>query len=216
MARGAKVLTPSAAFGEAGAPEIERGGVAAETLRLALQRGQLVHRLLQTLPDIPPTQRADAARRFLARVKPAIDPAAGEAMMTETSAVLADAAFAPLFAVGSRAEVPIAGRITLTGGKLVAVSGQIDRLAVSATTVLIADFKTDRNPPRHVEGIAPGYRRQLALYRAVLTRLYPRHEIRAAVVFTQAPHLLELPAALLDTSLADLATGRLDPPEEHT
>ena len=50
---------------------------------------------------------------------------------------------------GSRAEVPIVGRIAAPGGAPpIHVSGQIDRLAVSSDTVLIADYKTDRAVPR--------------------------------------------------------------------
>ena len=49
---------------------------------------------------------------------------------------------AEAFGPNSRAEVPLAG---VVGGQ--AVFGQIDRLAISATEVLIVDYKTDREPP---------------------------------------------------------------------
>ena len=64
--------------------------------------------------------------------------------------VLDDARFAPLFAAGSRAEVPIVGIVSQGERK---VSGQVDRLAVTATEVLIADYKSDRFVPRRIEDI---------------------------------------------------------------
>ena len=81
--------------------------------------------------------------------------------------MLDDPRFAALFRPGSRAEVPIVGRLT---GRTLAVSGQVDRLAVTTDAVLIADYKTNRPAPRRFEDVPPAYIRQLALYRAVLGR----------------------------------------------
>jgi ATP-dependent helicase/nuclease subunit A len=184
--------------------------------RAALQRGRLVHRLVQALPDIAADRREDAARRMLARARPALDSTTIDATIAETLAVLDHPTFAPLFGPGSRAEVPIVGRIAVAGGPSVVVSGQIDRLSVDSDGVLIADFKTDGSPPERIEDIPPQYVRQLALYRAVLTRLYPNQTVRAAVVFTQAPRLIELSAAHLDDALTRVSGPRLDPLQADT
>ena len=53
------------------------------------------------------------------------------------------------------------------------MSGQIDRLVVTADAVLIADYKTNRDPPDSPEAAPPAYVEQLALYRAVLGKIYP-------------------------------------------
>ena len=87
--------------------------------------------------------------------------------------VLDDARFRELFTSGSRAEVPIVGKLDL-GGEMVRISGQVDRLSVTQSTVLIGDFKTNRPPPRRIEEVPPSYVRQLALYRAVLHKTLPR------------------------------------------
>jgi len=71
--------------------------------------------------------------------------------------------------------------------------------------VLIADYKSDRAVPRHVEDIQPGHVEQLALYRAVLRKLYPNHAVRAALVWTLGPTLMEVPAEPLDAALSRLA-----------
>jgi ATP-dependent helicase/nuclease subunit A len=72
---------------------------------------------------------------------------------------------------------------------------------VSDAAVLIADFKTDRATPARVEDVSDSYVRQLALYRAVLARLYPDRPVRAALVFTEIPVLMEIPPAMLDAAL---------------
>jgi ATP-dependent helicase/nuclease subunit A len=89
------------------------------------------------------------------------------------------------------------------------VSGQVDRLAVTDDTVLIADFKSDRRPPRRIEDVPEAYIHQLALYRAVLARLYGGRAVRAVLAWTEGPSLMELPASVLDAALLHL---RVNPP----
>jgi ATP-dependent helicase/nuclease subunit A len=163
-----------------------------------------VHRLLQGLPDILPERRADAARRHLAGAAE-FSEAERAAIMAEAMALLDDPVFAPLFAAGTRAEIPIVGRIARAGKAALLVSGQVDRLAVTPNAVLIADYKTDRPAPRRLEDVPRSYVTQLALYRAVLRRLYPDREVRAALVWTDVPELIELPGAALDAALDALS-----------
>jgi ATP-dependent helicase/nuclease subunit A len=87
----------------------------------------------------------------------------------------------------------------------VTVSGQVDRLSVTQAAVLIGDFKTNREPPRRIEDVPPAYVRQLALYRALLRKLYPDRPVRAALVWTEVPDLMELSEALLDRALEEAA-----------
>jgi len=101
--------------------------------------------------------------------------------------------------------VPIAGRIT-AGGRTISVAGQVDRLAVTAGGVLIADYKTDRGPPRRIEDVPVTYVRQLALYRAVLSRLYPGRSVRALLIWTDVPDLMELSGELLERAIASLTS----------
>jgi ATP-dependent helicase/nuclease subunit A len=84
----------------------------------------------------------------------------------------------------------------------VAVSGQVDRLVVTADAVLIADYKTNRPAPTRIEDVPPAYVTQLALYRAVLACLYPDRVIRAALVWTDVPDLMEISADAMDHALA--------------
>jgi ATP-dependent helicase/nuclease subunit A len=198
-----RVLSPAAAYDETARGRGWASGSGVERDK-ALARGTLVHRLLQSLPDIPAGARAEAARRYLARSPAGFSAEEGERMVDEIRRLLDDPRFAPLFLPGSRAEVPIVGR--LKGGAL-AVSGQVDRLAVTNDCVLIADYKTNRPAPRHLADVPPAYVSQLALYRAVLAQLYPGKRIRAALVWTNVPDLMEIPDAKLDAALLAITSG---------
>jgi ATP-dependent helicase/nuclease subunit A len=172
----------------------------------ALARGIVVHRLLQSLPDIAPARRMEAARRYLARAGDVLDEAAREDIVTQISAILDNARFKPLFVEGSRAEVPVIGRLARGHLPPLLVSGQIDRLAVTADSVLIGDYKTNRPAPRTLAEVPPSYIRQLALYRAVLAPIYPGRGIRAALIWTDNTQLMDIPSASLDAAYSKIAT----------
>ena len=169
----------------------------------ALLRGTLVHRLLQSLPDIPAARRAKAAEEYLARKGKELDSEQRQKIAEQVLALLDDAQFSALFLPGSRAEVPIVGWVELHGEKW-RVSGQVDRLAVTQASVLIGDFKTNRPAPRRIGDAPKSYIRQLALYRAVLKKLYPDKPVRAALIWTEVPDLMELSGAMLDDALAGI------------
>jgi ATP-dependent helicase/nuclease subunit A len=196
-------ISPSSAFDE----DIERAMPTAGSPRdrqKALTRGLLVHRLMQSLPDIPPPQRNDAIARYLARAAADFLAAEQAEIARQVLAILDDETFGAVFAPGSRAEVPIVGRIARADADPIAVAGQIDRLSVTNDAVLIADYKTDRAAPRRLDEVPEPYITQLALYRAVLARIYSEKTVRAALIFTAGPHVLEVPDAVLDKALAKL------------
>jgi ATP-dependent helicase/nuclease subunit A len=173
----------------------------------ALTRGRMVHRLMQSLPDVPADRRDAAARRYLEQAAADFTPDERDLLRRQVLAVLNDPRFAPLAAAGSRTEAPIIGRIPRKGGTPLLVSGQIDRLAVTDEVVLIADYKTDRPAPRTVAEAPESYLRQLALYRAVLIALYPDRSVRAALVWTEVPDFMEIPDALLTAAFAAVTAG---------
>ena len=151
------------------------------------KRGLLVHRLLQSLPELPAGGREDAARRFLALPTHGLSTEEQDEIRRETLTVLGHPDFAAIFGPGSQAEVPLVG---LVDGHT--LSGQIDRLVVEESRVLVVDFKTLRAPPATEAEVAPIYLRQLALYRSALGRIYPQHEIRCALLWTEGPRLMPI------------------------
>jgi ATP-dependent helicase/nuclease subunit A len=167
-----------------------------------MHRGTLVHRLLQSLPDIANERRRDAALSYLARNAGGWSEDERKALAEEVLALIADTRFAPVFAPGSRAEVSIVGRLDRPGQPQALISGQIDRLVVTPEAILIVDFKTNHAPPKAAADAPGGYVRQLALYRAVLRKLYPGLPVRAALLWTETPELMEISAPALDAGLA--------------
>ncbi len=174
---------------------------AAASREAAIRRGTLIHRLLQSLPDVPPEDRAAAAARFLA-AQTDLAAELADRYAAEALRLMDDHRLAPLFGPGSRAEVPVAGRI---GGR--PVSGQIDRLVVTAERIIIADFKTNNPAPGQPDQVPPAYVGQLALYRALLARIHPGVPVEAWLIWTAVPDVMAIEAGRLDAAFAELGLG---------
>jgi ATP-dependent helicase/nuclease subunit A len=192
-------LAPSTAFDD----EIARTmpGTAGDRQK-ALQRGQIVHRLMQSLPDIAPAARKSALEHYLGNAARDLSPDERAEIARHVLATLEDDKFADVFAAGSRPEVPIVGRISRPNCQSILVAGQVDRLIAAEAAVLVVDYKTDSLVPDRLDDVPPAYTAQLALYRAVLMRVYPGKSVQAALIFTAGPLLLEIPATTLDAALA--------------
>ncbi|NGO51225.1 double-strand break repair helicase AddA [Allomesorhizobium camelthorni] len=176
-------------------PDVEPG--------FAIARGIALHKLLQMLPTLPAAESNAAGRRYLERAGAGWPAGEREAALASVEAILASPRFSPLFAEGSRAEVSVMGRLKVRG-KERAVSGTIDRLAITAGEVQIVDYKSNRPAPQTLDAVPPAYIVQLALYRALLALLYPGKTVTAALLFTEEPRLIELPAAVMDEALVRL------------
>jgi len=163
------------------------------------QRGRLIHRLLQTLPDLPPAERSRAMMRFLKRPGWALGTSDQLAIANEVADILDHPGLGHLFGPGAKAEVPLIGRI---GERI--VSGRVDRLVVTAAEVLVVDYKTNRRPPSVPDDIPDLYVRQMAAYRLALACIYPRHHIRCLLVWTDGPALMEIDGRRLDDALAGM------------
>ena len=168
------------------------------------RRGNLIHKLLQTLPDLPSEMREKAAQRYLER-QGDVSPDNVKSITDETLRVLATPEFSTLFGPGSRAEVALAGRISGLPGTP-SVRGQVDRLVINDHEVLIIDYKTNRPPPERVEDVPALYRTQMAAYRALLQAMHPDRPVRCALLWTDGPRLMELPTTMMDEALERLRT----------
>ncbi|CAM5773656.1 double-strand break repair helicase AddA [Labrys miyagiensis] len=179
----------------------ELAGLAAEPPDpRVLRRGALIHALLQYLPGVASAGKSEAALAFLSRAAPEW-PEDHPAWAEEALAVLGLPELSRLFGTGSRAEVSLAGRLARHGAPDYAVSGRIDRLAVDAAGILIADFKTNRRPPASLASVPEAYLRQIAVYRHLLSRLYPGRPVRALLVWTATASVMELPQEAMEEIL---------------
>ena len=162
----------------------------------ALERGSLIHHVLQHAPALPPAERDAAMLRYLA--------AAGAApgLAAEIRGIIDHPALAPLFGPAGRAEQPLSGLVNGT-----VVSGIVDRMAVLPGRVMLADYKTNRDAPARAGDTPVLYLRQMAAYRAVVQAIFPGHAVECHLVWTRSASVMTLPDVLLDTH----APGQLDP-----
>ncbi|MBU4531743.1 MAG: double-strand break repair helicase AddA [Hoeflea sp.] len=177
----------------------------------ALERGTMMHRLLQALPSVPAEDRRAMLSRYLARALPADQAVAAAGIEAQVLAVLEDPRFSPIFEADGEAEVSVMGPLRI-GGEERAVSGRIDRVALDGDRLLIVDYKTGLAPGPGEQPPA-GHVSQLAIYRALLAPLYPGRQIDAALVYLSGPNLVEIAGAALDDAFTRLAAP--EGPEYH-
>jgi len=166
------------------------------------KRGRLIHQLLQFLPDMDEKRRNAAVKAFLSRPAHELTAEQQQLIAHETLIVLNHPDLKNLFQPGSLAEVPIVGEIAIEGAKeSVIISGQIDRLLVETDQITIVDYKTGRYPPKNMAAIDLSYLRQMALYRAVMRKIYPDKSIRSVLLWTNGPTIMTLDDDTLDKNM---------------
>jgi ATP-dependent helicase/nuclease subunit A len=166
----------------------------------AAERGRLLHALFERLPALPIAARRAAGERWLAASAGIADTALHTDLLDTALGVIDDPAFAHVFTPDALAEAPLAG---VVDGFVVA--GTVDRLLVDETEILIVDFKTGRFVPRGAEAAPVSHLRQMAAYAALLTQIFPDRPVRAALLYTHGPRLIDLPPALLARHKPNLA-----------
>jgi ATP-dependent helicase/nuclease subunit A len=185
-------LAPSRLLGDlpfAGSPSGPR--------RDGFRIGLLVHKLLQLVPGLPEAAQAPAIERHLEKAASDLSEKIRRQLRDQVLAVLRHQDLAPVFAPGSRSEQALVG---VVDG--IAIAGQIDRMAVTESSVILVDFKTNRLPPVSPERTPIAYLRQMATYRALLRLMHPTKFVQAAIVWTETCSITWLPDLLLDLHLA--------------
>jgi ATP-dependent helicase/nuclease subunit A len=166
------------------------------------KRGIAVHRLLQLIPTLPEPARAARAHALAGEL--GFADADAKALAAEVMSVIAHPGLAALFAPGSLAEVPFTGRLGDDGPEIV---GRLDRLAVTETEVVVADYKTNRPVPKNAGAVPLIYLRQMALYRAALMRAFPGRNVRAILVYSDGPKVIELEGSVLDEIISRVSAA---------
>jgi len=163
------------------------------TMRDAAERGILLHSLFQRLPDIAAERRADVADRWLEKQKQIADAARRAEIVGTVLAVMDNPQWSALFAPESLAEAPIAAVV----GEHV-ISGTVDRLLIEDEAIHVVDFKTGRQVPASAEHAPVAYLRQMAAYVVALEKIFPGRPIRAGLLYSHGPQMLELSTALIE------------------
>ena len=158
------------------------------------QRGILIHKLLEFLPDVDRAKQSRVAHDFLMSHQ-SLSEAQRSDISDTVFSVLHHPDYGDFFGdndgVDSRAEVSISGRSDMLPDNML-VSGQIDRLCIYPDRVLILDYKSNRPPPKTEADVAPLYITQMATYAALMQEAYPDHQIECALLWTDGPHLMTL------------------------
>ena len=151
---------------------------------------------MQYLPDLDRENWHAAASKFVNLRAQDLAPQTRASIVEETLRVLSEEAFKDLFSPQSRSEVAIAAVIPPPDGSgpPLKITGQIDRLAETDDEIFIVDYKTNRPPPSKIADVAPAYFLQLAAYRLAVSEVYSGGKpIRAALLWTHGPNLMEIP-----------------------
>ncbi len=171
-------------------------------MRAAAERGRLLHTLFERLPDLAPAERAQAAELWLTGAGGVADPDARRGLIAHVSAVLDDPAHSALFGPDALAEAPIAAVVE---GQVIA--GTVDRLLVTTDDIHVVDFKTGRAIPADTEALPLAHIRQMAAYAAALGEIFPGRAIRASLLYTAGPKLIDVSPALLAAHKPRLGQG---------
>ena len=179
----------------------------ADGRRTALLRGQFVHKLLEILPDLPADKWPEAAEKIatslLAGVaalnrQKGLSAADIQMLLRQATAIITDNRLCDLFGPDALAEAALSGRV----GRIV-VQGQVDRLVVRNTDVLLVDFKTG-TPPANKTEVPARYVRQMAVYAELLRQIYPAKQIACYVIWTQTAEVSIISDSLRQEEIASL------------
>ncbi|MES3046011.1 double-strand break repair helicase AddA [Sphingomonas faeni] len=157
-------------------------------MRVAAERGRLIHALFERLPAVAAVERATAADRWLAKAGGVDNAAARSEIVQSVVAVLDDPRFAELFSADTLAEAPIAA--TLANGMV--VSGKVDRLLIETDRIRVVDFKTGRRAPHGLDDVPEYHLKQMAAYAEALAVIFPGRSVEAALLYTAGPRLIVL------------------------
>ena len=177
-----------------------------ETNGIALQKGKLTHRMLQLLPAFPTDEREAAARRYAERAARFWPIREREKLVNTVMSVLCHPDLTEVFSSHGQAEISVMGTFLLNNEER-AVSGRIDRLAVTEDRVILLDYKTNRTPPENLDAVPLSHRAQLAIYREILKPLYPGKKFECLLVYTETGSVITIPPVRLSQTLAELKTS---------
>lgn len=165
-----------------------------------LQRGKIIHQILQQVPFAAHADYQKLVTEFLARQKNI--GADEQRNIAQTILALISNpqlawAFEPAPHKTILTEAPISGNLTLGNGQEHVVSGQIDRLVITSDAVHLIDYKSQHLPPQTLADVPQAYIFQMSTYRALLQKIYPNHTIAAHLLWTSNAGLMTLDNKLL-------------------
>ncbi|MGC6475255.1 MAG: double-strand break repair helicase AddA [Parvibaculales bacterium] len=182
----------------------------------ARQRGTLMHELLEGLSIVRQHENLSdavllekAENWLLRRTKnmPVFDDEKIKQMAQEAMRVLTHEALKPLFGSLSRFELAVAGRLKSQKKGWRHFAGRIDLYVETDEAIIIADFKTNREPPHldseNPDDIPPAYLMQMAIYRALLQN-QTQKPVQCYLIWTVNASAQKLPEKMMQEILQNL------------
>ena len=195
----AEPLSPSAFFGQKNWEDSKEFENPEETQTLVslletaeedpYREGTYSHKLLEILPNTSPDQWQSVAATQASHY----GLVAYERTFEAVQNLLTHDDFQDIFAESTYAEIDISGEVR--GQKF---NGQIDRLLIKDHQIRIIDFKSNKIIPKTLEEVPTSYLGQLSIYKALLQKVYPQHEIVCELVWVRAATRMLVPTSFLD------------------
>ncbi|MDA7423454.1 double-strand break repair helicase AddA [Thalassococcus lentus] len=182
-------------------------GAEGDSEEVAKLRGSALHQMLELLAAIPESERQEAADALMAHQNTDIDLEPIFDLLpkirTEALNVLSNPDLASLHGPESLAEVSISAKVAGIGR----LHGIIDRLIVTPEKVTAIDYKSNRVIPDDSVKTPEGLLRQMGAYEAMLSQLYPDHQIEVGLIWTAKPVYMPLSHDLVSNALQRATTS---------
>ena len=176
----------------------------------AQQFGTLFHALVAKLASVDETARAKSLTAFCEKDE-TLEATMREALANQIQAFFNHAPMQDFINANTQFELPIAGSLPFDdddGAHIIPLAGRIDGLVINETTLFLCDIKTgSRTPKKRQQALA-----QLALYEALLARIYPHHTIETAILWASLPHAERLEKSALSAACQHILQGRAPRP----
>lgn len=153
------------------------------------ERGILIHKLLEKLPNLPQEQWMKKSLEFLESNTPVLDPDSHHTIIDQAIKIITHPDLIPYFQPSSVAEVPLIG---IVDGQY--FKGQVDRLAIDHVnkTIYILDYKTGDMVPNTVNEVPNTYVKQMQIYGELASKIYPKYKIYKSLFWTKKLKLIHL------------------------
>ncbi len=152
------------------------------------RRGLLMHRLLQFLPpEADMSTKENLIETFLQKNAADMPPEFCRRIKEEIMRLFEEDKFKFIFGTGSQAEVPVMGEVD---GRI--ISAQIDRLIVTENKITIVDFKTNCPPAEEIKDVPSVYKKQLAVYKQLIEKIYPGLPVETFILWTNSANLMQI------------------------
>ncbi|HFB2048450.1 MAG TPA: ATP-dependent helicase/nuclease subunit A [Hyphomicrobiaceae bacterium MAG_BT-2024] len=162
-------------------------------------RGRLIHTLLNNLQMYSHEEYHGIAEQYIHMYGKSLGTQTRASIIEEVLNVITDPICSSAFEREAQTDVSIIADLIspFPNDPPLKVSGKIDRLVKTSDGILIIDFKSNRYPPETLNKVNPTYLMKLAAYSLAIRNIYPSVSVRAALIWTFRPTVMEVPDHIL-------------------